>query len=465
MRHLTNLKRHLADESGFLMIVAMIVLFILTVLVAAAIAVSSQTSTSTTRDSNTKAALEAAEAGLQTASYRLSKLEPKESKLCINGSVVVETECKSGSEPLGNGATFQYWTSKGLALGEKCAGETITTMTMTNAAQRCITSVGTVNGVQRRVQERTSLLRPPLFEVEGLLGYKSVVIKNSNFKGGITGVIGSNELIELSNGVKAKESLLWQGPPIGKEIGGEPGPITWEPSPFTPPTVPIGESAISAKEVKECGAPTLGSAAGKNCDLLITNGTDKIKGSVSFTPSTRSLSMGNNSSLELEEGIYNFCDFQVTNPGAELKIALGAKVEIFIDSALREGSECQNDFNQKKELQAGTLAFKNSLEIKNPNHNATSLQIYVYDGSGGPIELSPGGSSEIYGAIVAPKSKLIIKNVSEFTGAIMTNEIEVLNNFTFIWEKEVKKLVKEATTYERKAWEECTPGSGAETGC
>lgn len=465
MRHLTNLKRRLAAESGLVMIVAIVVLFALITLTTAAIAVSVDTSTSTTRDTNTKAALAAAEAGLQTASYRLSKLEPKESKQCINGSLVVEEKCESGSEPLGNGATFQYWTSKGLAPGEKCAGEEITTVAITNAAQRCITSVGTVNGVQRRVQESTSLLRPPLFEVEGLVGFKSVVIRNSNFKGGIAGVIGSNALIELSNGVKAKESLLWQGPPRGEEKGGEPGPITWEPSPFTLPTVPIGESAESAMTTAGCGKPTFGTAAGKNCDVLITNGINKtnpaeadtVGNNVEFNASTRSLSLGNNSSLELKEGIYNFCDFQVTKPGATLKIALGAKVQIFIDSALREGSGCQNDVNQKKELQAGKLVFKNGLEIINPNTNATSLQIYVYDGSGGPIEFSPGSSSQIYGAVVAPKSKLIVQAVAEFTGAIMANEIEILNNFTFTWEKEVKTLVKETTSYERKAWEECPP--------
>ncbi len=171
MRHLANLKRRLAADGGFALIVAMFVLLILSVLVAAAIAVASQTSTSTTRDANSKAALEAAEAGLQVAAFRLSKIAPAETQ-CITGTGT-ETPtspavyCKESSvEPLGNGATFQYWTSKGLAAGVKCGGAT------TLAGQRCITSEGIVNGVKPGTRLQTLVKTSPgepLFSVHGVL--------------------------------------------------------------------------------------------------------------------------------------------------------------------------------------------------------------------------------------------------------------------------------------------------------
>jgi hypothetical protein len=44
----------------------------------------------------------------------------------------------------------------------------------------------------------------------------------------------------------------------------------------------------------------------------------------------------------------------------------------------------------------------------------------------------------------------------------------LINGFTFRWEEEVKKLLKETTTYERKAWEECPPtytGTNPQEGC
>jgi Tfp pilus assembly protein PilX len=471
MRHL-NRRRHLTDEDGFVLPTAIIVLLILTVLIGAAITVAAQTSTSTTRDNNTKSALEAAEAGLQTASYRLSKIEPKEPKKCISGSAEAEGEgCKSGSEPLGNGATFQYWTSKGLAAGEKCAGQTITTVT--NETQRCITSIGTVNGVHRRLQARASLSRPPLFEVEGILGYTSVSVKNN---GKLAGEIGTNGTIKLSPGVTVTKTDL---APSGKVEGsGSPGTITKTTSPFVPPPVPIGKSAESALSTTECKPPLPGEspAAGPNCDWLITNGIKKETpgdlvggpaGSVKFEPSIRSLSMGNKAELTLKEGVYNFCDFQVTGTFAKLTIEYGARVEIFIDSA-KPPREPESKSGCKNDPEAGKLGFKNGVTIENPNKNATSLQIYVYDGSGGTIEFAPNSSSAFYGTIVAPYSKLAIENNGEFTGAIEANEVELTNNFTFNWDIHDKELTRETTTYERKAWEECPStytGTNPQEGC
>lgn len=476
IRHL-DFKRRLPGEAGFVLPTAMIVLLILTVLIGAAVTVASQTSTSTTRDDNTKAALEAAEAGLQTAAYRLSKLEPKKSDQCINGETVVVAECKSPSEPLGNGAAFEYWTSKGLAVGEKCAGETITIVT--SPAQRCITSVGTVHGVQRRLQASTSLSRPPLFEVEGILGYSSISVKNN---GNLAGEIGTNGTIMLSPGVTVTKTDLG-GPTAKVELNGA-APVTETkiPSPFVPPPIPIGKSAASAKSTVECKPPLQGEApaAGPNCDWLITNGiaaaakTTTIEpkdpvggpsGSVTFNPSIRSLKMGNKAELTLKEGIYNFCDFQVTGTFAKLTIENGARVEIFIDSAKREESGksvCEGD------PEAGKLAFKNGVTIENLSKNATNLQIYVYDGSGGTIEFAPLSKSAFYGTIVAPYSKLAIENNGEFTGAIEANEVELTNNFTFNWDVHDKELTKETTTYERKAWEECPPtytGTNPQEGC
>jgi Tfp pilus assembly protein PilX len=454
MRHL-DLRRRSAGAAGFVLPTAIIVLLILTVLIGAAITVASQTSTSTTRDNNVKAALEAAEAGLQTASYRLSKLEPKESKQCINGSKTVEEKCESGTESLGNGATFQYWTSKGLAPGEKCAGETI--VTVTNPAQRCITSIGTVNGVQRRAQERASLLRPPLFEVNGIVGLKSVSIKQVSE---LKGAIGTNGTITLTNGDKVSECFLG---PVATIAGTcTPGPTTKVTSPFVAPPVPIGNSATSAKSIAECKPPLQGEspAAGPNCDFRITYGIAKTNpteadasSGVTFNAETRALDLKQQgSSLVLQEGIYNFCSFVVEGNKSKIETALGARVEIFIDSAKRAGSGCTTSQSPA----AGTLNLaKNGLEITNPNPNATYLQVYVYDSSGGTIEIKNNSTSEFYGTIVAPESKLVIGNGGSFTGAIMANEVELINGFTFTWEEKVKELVKETTTYERKAWVEC----------
>jgi Tfp pilus assembly protein PilX/cytoskeletal protein CcmA (bactofilin family) len=457
MRHLANFKRRLTGQAGFVLPTAIIVLLILTALVGAAITVAAQTSTSTTRDDNTKAALEAAEAGLQTAAYRLSKLEPKTTE-CITGTEkAIPTSggyCNSGgSESLGNGATFQYWTTKGLVTGEKCDGQPITYKE--NVTQRCITSVGTVYGVPRRVQERASSLASPLFQVKGILGYHSVSIENN---GKLEGEVGTNEILSLKNGVNVEKADLG---PLGKVEGtGTLKETTKNTSPFEPPPVPIGESATSATTQAGCKPPLEGGEAGPNCDFLITNGAD-ANSSVTFNTALRSLSMGNGASLELKEGVYNFCNFQVSGNNTKLTTVSGGKVVIFIDSAERAGSGCSSP--------AGKLEFKNGLEIIDPNKNALYLQIYVYDGSGGTIELKNNvAGGQFYGTIVAPKSKVVIGNNAEFVGAIMANEVEVAPNFKFKFEKEVEKLQTPSRLYERKAWEECPPtytGTNPQEGC
>jgi Tfp pilus assembly protein PilX/cytoskeletal protein CcmA (bactofilin family) len=459
MRHRTSFKRRLTGDAGFVLPTAMIVLLILAVLIGAAITVASQTSTSTTRDNNTKAALEAAEAGLQTAAYRLSKLElePKATE-CITAKAWAKPTsgayCESsGSEPLGNGAMFEYRTSRGLAVGEKCNGETISAQE--NVTQRCITSVGKVNGVARRVQERASSLASPLFQVKGILGLHSVSIENN---GKLEGEVGTNEILNLKNGVTVEQADLG---PLGKVEGtSTPKETIKNTSPFEAPPVPIGESATSATTQAGCKPPLEGGEVGPNCDFLITNGADANSG-VTFNTALRSLSMGNGASLELKEGVYNFCNFQVSGNNTKLTTVAGGKVVIFIDSAARAGSGCS--------APAGKLEFKNGLELIDPNKNALYLQIYVYDSSGGTIELKNNVSGgQFYGTIVAPKSKVAIGNNAEFVGAIVANEVELAPNFKFKFEKEVNKLKTPSHLYERKAWEECPPtyaGTNFHEGC
>jgi type II secretory pathway pseudopilin PulG len=470
-RHL-NLKRRLADHAGFVLPTAIIVLLILTVLIGAAVTVASQTSRSTTRDNNTKAALEAAEAGLGVATYRLIKLQPEKAQ-CINDKekiTPVSGYCKDAApEKLGNGAEFTYWTTPDLTTsGQTCVGPTVTLPAGFEGTQRCVVSVGTVNGVERRIAERVfSQISSPLFDVKGILGYTSVFIKQN---GTLEGAIGTNGSINLENGVTVSETVL--GPSGTVAGGGTPGTITHSGSEFVRPTIPIGKSAESAATVGACGVPKDEGEAGMNCDLLITNGVNKptepdASSGVTFNSSTRSLLMGTHgASLVLSKGIYNFCDFQVTGTNATLKIAANAvspNVQIFIDSAKRTGSGCAGD------TEAGKLAFKNGFTIENPNTNATSLQIYVYDGSGGTIKFENNSSSAFYGTIIAPYSKVEFKSNGEFIGGIEANEVELINNFKFKWEAKAEEIRKEEKPrYQRKTWAECPPtfsGTNPQQGC
>src|ERR1700730_9349599 len=96
--------RRLSSEAGFALATAMIILVIITALTRAAIMVQVPTSPSTTLDTNAKADLAAAEAGLQVASYRLTQLKPEKTQ-CIDETAAVTSGCKDSPESLGNNAT------------------------------------------------------------------------------------------------------------------------------------------------------------------------------------------------------------------------------------------------------------------------------------------------------------------------------------------------------------------------
>ena len=425
-----------AADHGFALPTAIIILFIITVLTAAAISVATQTSTSTTRDNNVKAEVEAAEAGQHVASYRLSQLGPSRAQ-CINESDVVEpakSPCQDNSESLGNQASFRYWTTVTLKAGEKCAGRTVAA---TRTSQRCVTSEGSVSGVEPAVRLQARVTAPPLLPVNGLFGLESVEIQNNTevlAKGGTNGTfkIGGNATIEgVALGPSGQVELANSKSSAGSE--------TKESTNFTLTPVRPGKSAT------------------ENSNYRIENGRKSPKAEPydessggAYSSATRSINVG--SSLKLGGEIYNFCNFTTGN-GATITVE-HKPTKIFIDSPNDPGSQCSPG--------DGKFTMANSSNFVNPYKEAAALQIYIYDeASGTPVELF--NNVLFYGTIYAPNSTVNVHNNAEFFGAIAANVVNLKNNGTVHSETNVESL--RAGPYQRAAWEQCTRGSGAKEGC
>lgn len=445
-RPLKTWPTRVACERGFAMPTAVIVLFIITVLLAGAVKVASQTSTATTRDVNVKAEIEAAEAGLHVAAYRLSQLAPS-ALLCINGSEVVPTKCESGVESLGNNATFQYWTSLPLPTKETttCAGRVITAIA--GLTRRCITAEGLVNGVKPGVRLQASVTltggNKSVFSVNGLLGLEGVEIVN-NTK--VNARAATNGKLSVGNGASVESVALGQSAPAGQpEGGGSWGPVTREETNFTIPAVTPGTSAT------------------ENSNYRIENGINKTlpadeSTGVEYSKATRTLKMGNKGTLKLGGEIYNFCNF-TTGTGVTITLTPGVTTKIYIDSPNDPGSGCKAG--------DGKLIIGNNSVITNPSKEAAKFQLFVYDASGGTVEISNNSVLGFYGTIYAPSSVVKIKNNGEFTGAVAANSVALSNNGVFKTEKAVEELLTEGlpSLYNRASWEQCTEGSGATQGC
>src|SRR5436305_8406185 len=103
-------QRPLEDESGSAVVLALTVLLITLALIGVAATVAIDTNTFSNRDSNAKAALEAADAGARAAVYRLNADKPGANGCPTTPASLAGANglcAQAGPEALGNGATFK----------------------------------------------------------------------------------------------------------------------------------------------------------------------------------------------------------------------------------------------------------------------------------------------------------------------------------------------------------------------
>lgn len=455
-------KRRLADEAGFVLPTAIIVLMIVTVLAGAAITVSTQTSKSTTRDVGTKAALEAAEGGLQVASYRLNQFKPEPAN-CVTGTA--EAAPASGSvyctgsstESLGNGATFQYWTTKALSAGEKCAGQTIAAKA--GIAQRCVTAEGKASGVETgaRLQTRIeSSVGESLFTIKGILGLEEVKVSGSVKA---TAIVASNKKIVGEGGATFEKGFeICPGGTFKPAVGAERNS-----SGVTVGTVKggfVGDPPLEITRSSGCPIeakiPASHATAGENDDIRITNHTDvrteNTGGAVEFTgPTKNMLTLKSSGTLALAGSKYYFCSVKLQNSSV-LEIVKASKVEIFIDSHANN-SNCPEG--------SGSFKVEGAAKIKNENGPGALL---IEMAGKGPFSVANGGS--LAASVFAPEAEVLLSGSGTLTGAVVGAKVKLeAGSFIFGEESGELKVGNEGSAYSRKGWEQCSPGTGASAGC
>jgi Tfp pilus assembly protein PilX len=429
------------DESGMAMIIALSALLIVGVLAAAALAISVQTNGSTRSDVNRKQAMEAAEAGLQVANYRLNMLAPASGQ-CVT-TVVASPDssgyCQGPTEALGNGATYSYVTSPVLAAGVSCVGLPLSNVQP--ISQRCITAVGISNGVTQRAQTRVAAFGgTPLFGPNAIIGLKSVSVYNNDI---VNGQVATNGTLTLGSNATIRSYQLGPGGSLQLSNGASAG---------------TGTQLTAAQGPIVLGPVQPGNSATTNSNYRITNYLNNpsnptapydASSGVSFDPATRVLSMSNNASLTLGGGIYNFCSFTAAN-NVTITLAAGVKTEILIDSPDDPNSGCGAN--------TGTLSIKNNANFINPSLDTTALQLYVYGRNDGSNVVTLSNNNSFYGVVYAPQSTINITNNGSFNGAIAGNVVNLVNNFTFNWDSQDQYLQATSTgLFYRTAWAACVP--------
>ncbi len=437
------------------MIIAVMVLMITAVLAGAAVTVAVQNNHFTRADVNRKNALEAAEAGLQVAVYRLNMLRPDDIH-CVGDAVAspdTTGTCASSAYSLGNGSTYAYYTTPTLGTGGTCVG--LTVIGDTNISQRCVTAVGSSGGLTVRSQIRAAAFgAQPLFPVNGITGLKSITNVNNAQIGGWE---ASNGQITSANNVLITGSL---------ELGPA-GSYSYSNGASNPAKVALSSPMVlspvnpgTSNQTSLAACPTRANAGFPACndDYRISNYLnnpthptapyDQSTG-VSFNAATRVISLNNNASITLGGGIYNFCSFSASN-NVTINLAPGTKTEIIIDSPDDPGSGCAAG--------SGTLNASNNATWNTLSSDPTALQLYVYGLSNGTNVVNFSNNGLFSGVLYAPQSTINLSNNAAFTGAISGNVVNLSNNFTFNWGATAGTLQASSTgLYYRTAWAQCTP--------
>jgi hypothetical protein len=438
-----------SEERGVAMIVAIGALMVLLTLTALVAQESIHLSSTSNEDRNAKRAFQAAEGGLQVATYRLNKLAPLDSQ-CIANLPILASGCNSNGS-LGNGATWSYHMTKVLTLGDNatCTGFPISydpSSTTVSLAPRCITATGTVNGVSRRVQARVVLFKgQPIFPLGGIICLQTCSAGNAVLVH--NGAVGANGSVNIGNSSSVANGFKL-GPNATVSQGNSTNAISYrsnEEGPWVLSAVDVGNTAT----VNNNGNWTFGTGS-----------------TYTWSTTSRQLNMSKGT-LTLKGGIYNFCSIDIGN-NATVAVAQGAKAVIYIDSPSRTGSGCA----------AGTGYLDANNNFDNPNLNpdgtpqTEALQIYVYgnDPSSSKPAVAFNNSSALNAVIHAPNATVKFKNSAVLYGALNANKVDAVNSLDFTWGGQgVASLRTNATVslFQRTAWRQCrsapttsNPGSG-----
>ena len=443
------MRARLRQEQGIAIVVVIAVLLVISILAATLATVSIQSSHDSNKDRNSIRALEAAQAGLALANYRINTLHPGDAQ-CVTDIV---SSPNSGadctfSESVGNGASYTYFVTQKIPAGTGCDS---LPGSPTDGTQRCITVTGAVAGAVRRIQARVSALpgTPPFLPVHGLLGLDYVSAKNNmDFS---AADLGTNRLIDVGNNDVFGYAQL--GPAATCACGGaDYSGDVHNPTAFTLQTPPIA-----------------GTESANNNGVL--NAGD------GYTAANRSLIMTQD--LTLPAGDYNFC--RVDFAGHDLSPAAGATIRIFVDApdSVRSGSGCPDNTTPPTAAPMwGELHGDNAASI-NAGGNAAHVQLFVY---GWP----PSGSfatnwgvntvtfskndGELAAMVYAPNSVVnIAKNNGVLSGGVAAWQIYVKNNASFHWDANLTDVGSQPGTADQKGWFECKPQASdpavPESGC
>lgn len=416
------------SERGMALPVALFAMIASVGLASAAVIATVDAQRGSKRDSGSKSAIAAADAGVNVATMRLNRdAEELAAAPCLDGATPEEGWCPPVTGTVG-GAEYSYRVSEA---GAGCGEFTL-----------CVAVTGTAGGVSRRV-----LVSFNQGYGNGSLGGSSEEESSEESGGGGEGGGGEEGLIgvddvEIDNNADARVSVGTNGDiyvhnngnvcgnirhGVGKEATFEnngtqcsgyeifEGDVTVPPvSSFIPSDIATNNSNYRLVQCVSLDNP-------EGCQLDTYTG--KWKSTEPWDPTTRTISTANNKTLTLGGGDYFICKLDLRN-NAHLIMAEGAKVRIFFDTpencGLSDGERqiyvrnnadvtstgyqpSQGDYEMPGFYLLGSTSITTTVEWKN---NSGTNEFVLY----------------------APNSYVTLENNATFVGIVVGKEVHLDNN-------------------------------------
>jgi Tfp pilus assembly protein PilX len=470
-------RRLTRSQEGVALPVATAMLLVISLFVIGFFSVSLQVNETSVDDRSSKRALAAAEAGLQTALYRLNEIggTPQPTQCFTTGwTPLVSGQCPAApTGQLGNGASYTYYVTPELGSGF-CLGVAGAT------TDRCITAIGMAGGVQRRVQVRANT-------ITGAVSYKSVGLMSKSLiyagnSSEITSEVGANGIVHFGNSAKTYSNpsadidgavlhapgSTYQTSGSGQQIAG--GRLS-VPTPYEFPDIDFEAAELAALQT----------------NLKLTTPLWPIPSGTTYDRTTMVFRV--TGTAHLNPGTYYFCRFSMAN-GAKLTFDTLQATQIYVDSPSRTGSLCGAQSNPSPTYPVGTFWTENSNEF-NKDGREELVEVFVhgtsYNGTRSPPSFcTPAGdlphtdkcesdvllnnSSSFEAMIRAPKTTVELNNSGKMKGAIAADKIRFNNSVVF----ELTDAVKDSAPVtsggiDRGNWVECRPqattAGDPESGC
>lgn len=470
------MRRPFKSQEGVALPVAMSMMLVISLFVVAFFTTALQVNETSIEDRSTKRALAAAEAGLHMAMYRLNGIGSNQPAQCLTTTWVAlpaTGQCPALTETVGNRASYTYYVTPEIsqlpAAQRSCI--LLPSQTLGNT-DRCITVIGTSDGVQRRVQVRASTLTAATsYKTVGLMSKSLMHAGNSAELTSNVGVNGiahfgnsaktfSNSSIGITGAILRAPGSTYQTSGSGQVIAGGQQTVT---TPFEFPEIDF--------EVPEATATNIVSGLSRP--------------GMTYTAATKQLRV-TGSSASLPAGTYYFCRFSMAN-GAKLTFSTTAATKIYIDSPSRSGSLCTGQADP-----SGTFTLETSNEF-NKDGREDLVEVFVHGTSSNGLtrtgysswcfpagdpphtdkcesDFVLGNSVHFEGMVYAPNTTVEANNSVTWVGAVGADKIRFNNSVKFELTSAVKNSAPTTSSGVRRgSWVECSPtpsvAADPESGC